>query len=83
MRVKVQLFARLRELAGCGHCECDVPAGSSVDDVWRALTARHPALGPFAGAISCAVNTDFARMSAAVHDGDEIAFLPPVSGGRD
>jgi molybdopterin converting factor subunit 1 len=81
MRVKVQLFARLRELAGCSQCECDVPVGSSVDDVWRALAARHPELGPFAGAVSCAVNTDFARMSATVHDGDEIAFLPPVSGG--
>jgi molybdopterin synthase sulfur carrier subunit len=81
MRVKVQLFARLRELAGRGECDCDVPAGSSVADVWRALTDRHASLEPFGGAISCALNADFARMNAEVREGDEVAFLPPVSGG--
>jgi molybdopterin converting factor subunit 1 len=81
MRVTVQLFARLRELAGCSRCEMQVPDGSTVDDVWRALAERHPALAPFAGAVSCAVNTDFAGMQASVVDGDEVAFLPPVSGG--
>jgi molybdopterin converting factor subunit 1 len=81
MRVTVQLFARLRELAGCSRCEIQVPDSSSVEDVWRALAERHPALGPFAGAVSCAVNTDFARMQTTVLDGDEVAFLPPVSGG--
>src|SRR5262245_41093113 len=81
MRVKVQLFARLRELAGRSEYDCDVPAGSSVADVWRVLADRHVSLQPFAGAISCALNADFARMNAPVHDGDEVAFLPPVSGG--
>ena len=81
MRVKVQFFARLRELAGRSEYDCDVPAGSSVADVWRVMTDRHAALQPFGGAISCAHNTDFARMTAPVHEGDEVAFLPPVSGG--
>ena len=81
MRVTVQLFARLRELAGGGRCEIQVPDGSTVEDVWRALVERHPALAPFGGAVSCAVNADFARMPARVFDGDEVAFLPPVSGG--
>ena len=81
MRVKVQLFARLRELAGRGEYDCDVPAGSSVADVWRAVSERHSSLQPFGNAISCALNADFARMSAPVKDGDEVAFLPPVSGG--
>ena len=70
MRVKVQLFARLRELAGHSECECDVRAGATVEDVWHALTAEYPALAPFGGAVSCAVNTDFARMTAAVREGD-------------
>ena len=83
MRVKVQLFARLRELAGRGECECDVRDGATVDDVWEALTARYPGLAPFGGAASCAVNTEFARKTAAVHEGDHVAFLPPVSGGSD
>ncbi|HYN08397.1 MAG TPA: MoaD/ThiS family protein [Vicinamibacterales bacterium] len=81
MRVKVQLFARLRELAGRGECDCEVPAGASVGDVWRAVADRHVSLRPFGGAISCALNADFARMNAPVQEGDEIAFLPPVSGG--
>ena len=81
MRVKVQLFARLRELAGGGEYDCDVPAGSSVADVWRAVSERHSSLKPFGNAISCALNADFARMSATVKDGDEVAILPPVSGG--
>ena len=81
MRVKVQLFARLRELAGLGEASIDVPAGARVDDVWRALTTQHPDLEPFGRAVSCAINADFAPRSAPGREGDEIAFLPPVSGG--
>jgi molybdopterin converting factor subunit 1 len=81
MRVKVRLFARLREIAGRGEYECDVPAGASVEDVWQAVTAGHDALKAFGSAVSCAVNADFARRTAKVHEGDEVAFLPPVSGG--
>ncbi len=81
MRVKVQLFARLREIAGHDACECEVPAGASIADVWRALCARHASLEPFGRTVSCALNEDFARMSAPVREGDAVAFLPPVSGG--
>jgi len=81
MRVKVRLFARLRELAGRGEYDCEVPAGASVEDVWQALTRAHGALREFGSAVSCAVNADFARRTATVHEGDEVAFLPPVSGG--
>ena len=81
MRVKVQLYARLRELAGGAEWTCDVPAGATVADVWRAIAADHPALAPFERSVSCARNAEFAKRSAAVADGDEVAFLPPVSGG--
>ena len=81
MRVKVQLFARLREVTGQSECDCDVPDGASVASVWQALCRRHEALAPFGRSVSCAVNEDFAPMSAAVRDGDAVAFLPPVSGG--
>jgi molybdopterin synthase catalytic subunit len=83
VRVKVQLFARLRELAGRAEWECDVPAGATVEAVWQALCREHEALGPFGRAVSCAVNEDFAPMRAVVSDGDAVAFLPPVSGGAD
>jgi molybdopterin converting factor subunit 1 len=81
MRVTVQLFARLRELAGRDVCEVDVPDGASVADVWQALATDHPALAPFGASVSCAINADFARRTARVRPGDAVAFLPPVSGG--
>jgi molybdopterin converting factor subunit 1 len=81
VRVTVQLFARLREVAGRDEWTCDVAAGSSVADVWRALTAAHPPVAEFARVVSCAVNADFAAMTTEVHEGDHVAFLPPVSGG--
>jgi molybdopterin converting factor subunit 1 len=81
MRVTVRLFARLRELAGRAEVDCDVPEPASVADVWRAVAGRHPALEPFGASVSCAVNADFARMTAPVREGDDVAFLPPVSGG--
>ena len=81
MRVTVRLFARLRELAGAGECACDVPSGATVADVWRTMAQAHPAIEPFGRSISCARNAEFARMTAVVREGDEVAFLPPVSGG--
>jgi molybdopterin converting factor subunit 1 len=81
MRVTVQFFARLREIAGGAREECEVAGNADVRDVWSRMTERHPALAPFSGQVSCALNADFARMSSPVHDGDEISFLPPVSGG--
>lgn len=81
MRVKIRLFARLRDLVGSDELVRDVPAGATVATVWRALTEQFPALAPYGTSISAAVNADYARMQSAVAEGDEIAFLPPVSGG--
>jgi molybdopterin converting factor small subunit len=58
-----------------------VPSGASVADLWRSVAGDHPELHRFAASISCAVNADFAPMSTVLRDGDEVAFLPPVSGG--
>jgi molybdopterin converting factor subunit 1 len=79
----VQLFARLRELAGRSEWICDVAEGASVRDVWRALATAHPDVESLGSAISAAVNEDFASMRTVLQEGDEVAFLPPVSGGRD
>lgn len=81
MPVTVRLFARLREIAGTDELSRSVAAPATVADVWQAMTGEWPALAPYAASLSCAVNAQYARMTTAVQDGDEIAFLPPVSGG--
>ena len=81
MRVTVRLFARLRDLAGAGELVRDVEGPATVQSVWKALVAEMPSLGEYERTMSVAVNADYSRMSAAVNDGDEVAFLPPVSGG--
>lgn len=81
MRVTVRLFARLRELVGAGELERDAPDEATVAAVWAALARDYPAISPYAESLSCAVNAEYARMTSRLADGDEVAFLPPVSGG--
>jgi len=81
MRVTVRLFARLRDLAGAGELVRDVPGPATIEQVWQSLVKDMPALGDYERTMSVALNADYSRMNAAVQDGDEVAFLPPVSGG--
>jgi molybdopterin converting factor subunit 1 len=81
MRVGVKLFAQLRDKAGAGDLTVDVNDEATVADVWRALVAAHPELAPFESSVSCAVAATYARKHTRVNAGDEVAFLPPVSGG--
>jgi molybdopterin converting factor subunit 1 len=81
VRVTVRLFARLKEIAGTPEIERDVPAHATLADVWTLLANDFPAMAPYRGSVSGARNAEYSRMDAPVADGDEIAFLPPVSGG--
>ena len=81
MRVTVRLFARLRDIAGTAEMSREVGPGATIGVVWRELAGEFPALADYERSISTALNADYSRMDAEVHDGDEIAFLPPVSGG--
>ena len=81
MRVTVRLFARLRELAGASELERHVTAPATIGSVWADLVESFPALGPYGGTVSAARNLEYARPDAPVEEGDEVAFLPPVSGG--
>lgn len=77
----VRLFARLREVAGNAEIQVELPEGSTAGDAWATVIDRYPGMDAYSSSISCAVNEDYARMSAPLRDGDEVAFLPPVSGG--
>jgi molybdopterin converting factor subunit 1 len=77
----VRLFARLRDITGAAALTRECAAGSTIGDVWRQLAGEYPDLAPYERSISSAVNADYARMSHEVSEGDDIAFLPPVSGG--
>jgi sulfur-carrier protein len=81
MLVTVRLFARLRDIAGAAELSCEVAPGATIGTVWQQLTREFPEFAAYERSVSTAVNTDYARMEQAVDDGDEIAFLPPVSGG--
>jgi molybdopterin converting factor subunit 1 len=81
MRVRVRLFARLREITGSGELERDVPGGASAGALWETLVRDFPELGAYTDTTSCAVNDEYTKRSTELRDGDEVAFLPPVSGG--
>lgn len=81
MRIVIRPFARLRDIVGAERLERDVPDGATVEAVWAALAGEFPDLAPLRRAVSVAVNEEFSRFAARVYDGDEVALLPPVSGG--
>jgi molybdopterin converting factor subunit 1 len=81
VRIKVLLFARLRELAGAELLDLDLAEGSTVGDVWRQIQGTHPALAAYRLAPLAAVNLDYAALDTPVAVGVEVAFFPPVSGG--
>ena len=79
--VRTRLFARLREQAGTDAESVEVRPGSTVEDVYDALRKAHPGLEANRESVRVAVNQEFADWDAIVSDGDEVAFIPPVSGG--
>ena len=76
MRISVRLFAGLREQAGVRERLLDVPTGATVGDVWPLLE-----LGDEPSGLLYAVNRSYAAPETAIRDGDEVALIPPVSGG--
>ena len=76
VRVKVRLFAGLRERAGWGERELTVPDGARAEAVWASL-----GLGEEPGGLLYAVNREYAERGHPLAEGDEVALIPPVSGG--
>ena len=81
MKVRVLLFASFREAVGASEQTVEVEPGATVGEGWARVTADHPRLAPHAGTAAFGVNGTYARPGERVAEGDEVAFLPPVSGG--
>jgi len=81
VRVTVRVFARLRDITGAAELARELAPGATIGDLWRQLAGEFPELAGYERSISSAINADYARMDQVIGEGDEIAFLPPVSGG--
>jgi molybdopterin synthase catalytic subunit len=81
VRIQILYFAVLRERLGREQEAIDVPAGAAVSDALATLAARHPVIASLLPRVQTAVNRAFADATAVLHDGDELALIPPVAGG--
>jgi molybdopterin converting factor subunit 1 len=77
----VRLFASLRDAAGRPEVPLDLSPGATAEDAWRALAADHPALAPKRPNLAASVNRRYAPFDTPLTEGDEVVFIPPVSGG--
>lgn len=81
MRIRVRLFAMQRELAGTRDEILELPDGADVAAAWDALVGLHPSLAPGRDSVRFARNGAYAEATTVLADGDEVAMIPPVSGG--
>jgi molybdopterin converting factor subunit 1 len=81
MIVKVLFFASCRDIAGCREKDWEIPEGATVGDLKGRLGAAFGGLARLRHSLAVAVNTEYADDSTALSDGDEVALIPPVSGG--
>ena len=83
MTIAVKLFALLRDWAGVDGLSLDVPPGATVGDAADRLAERIPAAAAMLPRVAFAVNREYVPRSTELHDGDELAVIPPVSGGSE
>jgi molybdopterin synthase catalytic subunit len=81
MHIRVRLFARQRELAGTREVALELTTGATIADAWDALAARVPAIAQGRPFVRFARNGEYADAATLLADGDEIACIPPISGG--
>jgi molybdopterin synthase sulfur carrier subunit len=81
MIVRLLFFATLRERAGAADDVREIAAPVTVGELWQRLRSERAALGEYAGRIAFAVNQEYVDSTHTLQDNDEVAFIPPVSGG--
>jgi molybdopterin converting factor subunit 1 len=81
LRVHVLFFGRIRELTGMTEDDIEVPAGATLYDLFGLYIARYPVLAELRSSLVVSRNEEFSAWDAPLSLGDDVAFLPPVSGG--
>jgi molybdopterin converting factor subunit 1 len=79
--VRLRFFASLRERLKASEAERTLAEGTTIADLWAGLCRERPDLDPLSGSISFAVNREYVERGHVLRDGDEVALIPPVSGG--
>ena len=82
MHVRVLFFGRLKEIVGCAEDRAELSEGARVEDLFARYGSRFPELAKFRASVMASVNQEFAEWRAPLASADEVAFLPPVSGGH-
>lgn len=81
MKIEVLFFGLTQDLTGSSHEQVELPEGTSVNDLQRRYEKQFPRMRELAASLLTAVNQDIVEPSRILRDGDEVAFMPPVSGG--
>jgi molybdopterin converting factor subunit 1 len=81
MHVTVRYFAGHRDITGAAEEQLELDQGATLGALWELLIARYPRLAAYSGRLLYAVNEEYGTLETELSDGDEIAFIPPVSGG--
>lgn len=81
MKVHVQFFSRLREIAGTSETEIELPTGATAADLLELLYLRTPALRDWDKSILVAAGVEFVGRDYVLQSGDQISIMPPVQGG--
>lgn len=81
IQVQLLLFAVLRDIIGIDERSLQLPAGTRAQDVWQQLRSNHRELQHYERPPLTAINESYASPDTPLQDGDQLAFIPPVSGG--
>jgi molybdopterin synthase catalytic subunit len=81
MRVDVLFFGQLKDIVGGPAAVAELPENARMETVFARFASEYPKLGEMAGSIAMARNQEFVTLDEPLADGDEVAFMPPVSGG--
>lgn len=82
MRVRVLFFGQLKEITGVAEEDAEFRDGASVEDIFESYGRRFPRFAEFRASLAASVNQEYSPWHARLSPGDEVAFLPPVSGGE-